>query len=768
MEIKFFRCVVCLKIILSLFSLKRPGQMSENVFNMDRFIDEYDERIYVKRGNKKVPNGDIESLTSVGRKKDIQLYGQLKKTINFEVKQRNNKLKFGKKLYEFYNAPITKFWQDTILYLTFLMSLTYIVLVRTPHTPSAPEIIVLIYIFTLGCDKIREIPQIDSPRFSGKLKVFFSKIMNVMDLFFILTIVMAFGFRLSTLENASNTARLIYCVNSIYWYVRLLEFLLINKYVGVLIIIASKMLIDLFNFSVILLIVLMSFGVSRQAIKFPNEDFSWSNVKMIFLEPYFMLYGEVYAPDIDPGCNTSLPIDDQPGCMPGHWITPITMTIFMIIANLLLLSILLASFNNTYMRISKQSAQVWKCQRYHIITSYESKPLLAPPFVIFSHMYMIIKNLIRLCKKSKTKFDRKLKSFLSDDMIQRLHNFEERCFHAYDHHVKVSANERLDEKINHTAKKVDNMSARIDDIFFKENLTKLSLYKTELRLQKLEETSYELKTQLSNIFQFTRRENEDQPDSISTLGKTNRIRRRMLSESQTSYAEYTADDIHKQLRTTISADRESQSSTPKGSKMSLAEKIVSPNQVIRLQSQISNVPDQHTSNSGVYLHPVVKPPMNEYTSITDSIDTCEIDRPASPKIFMSQISNTTDDGYVTEPSRRAIARQETEILRLAEESQHVIISQMLNKMVKTDAKYKKQQFKQKDHTITEISDDYQSEEQKTEEIVQNKDSNDSSRESNEFKHINQAHRNSSQIWFVQSEADALCLDLNEDEDDIII
>lgn len=44
---------------------------------------------------------------------------------------------------------------------------------------------------------------------------------------------------------------------------------------------------------------LMSFGVSRQAIKFPNEDFDWNSVKKIFLEPYFMLYGEVYAPDID-------------------------------------------------------------------------------------------------------------------------------------------------------------------------------------------------------------------------------------------------------------------------------------------------------------------------------------------------------------------------------------------------------------------------------------------------------------------------------------
>lgn len=35
---------------------------------------------------------------------------------------------------------------------------------------------------------------------------------------------------------------------------------------------------------------------------------------------------------------------DAPACQYGHWITPLTMTIFMIVACLLFLSILIASF----------------------------------------------------------------------------------------------------------------------------------------------------------------------------------------------------------------------------------------------------------------------------------------------------------------------------------------------------------------------------------------------------------------------------------------
>ena len=56
---------------------------------------------------------------------------------------------------------------------------------------------------------------------------------------------------------------------------------------------------DMLDFLVILLIVLMSFGVARQAIRNPHPERSWHIVKDIFLEPYFMLYGEVYASDID-------------------------------------------------------------------------------------------------------------------------------------------------------------------------------------------------------------------------------------------------------------------------------------------------------------------------------------------------------------------------------------------------------------------------------------------------------------------------------------
>ena len=333
-----------------------------NVLSLDQIIELYDAQSLV---NDKIANNKHHINNKKGNS-DRQINRE-KQTVNFMIRKRSNKLKWGKKIYEFYNAPITKFWQNTIIYIFFLFCFGYIVLVRTPEYPSWTEIFVLVYIFSYGVDKIRELLQTDSPRFSGKIKIFFSKVMNSLDVFFIFTIILALIIRIiphflkdpkypydntawnNSLANANETssnstknaidreassddfeislksvARLIYCVNTIFWMAKLMEFLVINKYTGPLIIIASRMLIDLFNFVVLLIIVLLSYGLSRQAIKFPNKDFEWDLVKSIFLEPYFMLYGEVYADTIDPPCemfpNNTMKNPYQPECQPGDFL----------------------------------------------------------------------------------------------------------------------------------------------------------------------------------------------------------------------------------------------------------------------------------------------------------------------------------------------------------------------------------------------------------------------------------------------------------------
>jgi hypothetical protein len=129
----------------------------------------------------------------------------------------------------------------------------------------------------------------------------------------------------------------------------------------------------------------------------------------------------VYAGSIDPPCLETEP--DAPQCMPYHWVTPITMTAYLIFCNILLLSILIATFNNTYLRISKSSDQLWKYHRYYIVLKYESKPMLPPPFIVFSHIFLLIKLIIRYCRGKKFKVDQGLSLYLLIELNNRIEFF---------------------------------------------------------------------------------------------------------------------------------------------------------------------------------------------------------------------------------------------------------------------------------------------------------------------------------------------------------
>jgi len=55
----------------------------------------------------------------------------------------------------------------------------------------------------------------------------------------------------------------------------------------------------MFYIVVMMAIVLLSFGVSRKAILSPEEPPSWTLARDIVFQPYWMMFGEVYAGEID-------------------------------------------------------------------------------------------------------------------------------------------------------------------------------------------------------------------------------------------------------------------------------------------------------------------------------------------------------------------------------------------------------------------------------------------------------------------------------------
>ena len=55
---------------------------------------------------------------------------------------------------------------------------------------------------------------------------------------------------------------------------------------------------NMFFIVVMMAIVLLSYGVSRQAILSPDSEPSWSLARDVVFQPYWMIYGEVYASEM--------------------------------------------------------------------------------------------------------------------------------------------------------------------------------------------------------------------------------------------------------------------------------------------------------------------------------------------------------------------------------------------------------------------------------------------------------------------------------------
>ncbi|XP_028286263.1 transient receptor potential cation channel subfamily M member 1b [Parambassis ranga] len=407
----------------------------------------------------------------------------------------------GKRVFGFYDAPFTKFWFNTISYLGYLMLYNYIILVKMERWPSIQEWIVIAYILTLGTEKVRQILMSEPGKLKQKISVWLEDYWNITDLAAISTFLLGLMLRLQH-EPYMGYGRVIYCIDIIFWYIRVLDIFGVNKYLGPYVMMIGKMMIDMMYFVVIMLVVLMSFGVARQAILHPDEEPTWRLARNIFYMPYWMIYGEVFADSIDlyameinPPCGEHLYDEDGkklPPCIPGAWLTPAIMACYLLVANILLVNLLIAVFNNTFFEVKSISNQVWKFQRYQLIMTFHDRPILPPPLIIFSHLYILFSRLFRRCARKRQEGeldekDRGLKLRLNPEELKNLYEFEEQCVEEYFRVKEDAQQSSSDERIKVTSERVENMFMRLEEVNERENTMKASLQTVDLRLAQLEE-----------------------------------------------------------------------------------------------------------------------------------------------------------------------------------------------------------------------------------------------------------------------------------------
>ncbi|XP_075131926.1 transient receptor potential cation channel subfamily M member 7-like [Leptodactylus fuscus] len=317
-------------------------------------------------------------------------------------------LAVSQKFFAFYHAPIVKFWFNTLSYLTMLMLYTYVVLVKMENIPSVQEWIVFSYMITAAVELTREIFISEPGKSTQKLKVWLGSYLNTNEMLGILTFFVGFSLRFGSTYPTNESpedlvfvaGRIIYCLNTIFWYVKLLDILNVNPDAGSYIFMLGKMMSQMFFIVVIMGIVVLCLGVPKQGILHPNEEASWSLAKAVAFRPYWMTYGEMFAYEIDPCDNDTV---TPQLCVTGSWLNGYLQAVYVFVQYIIMVNLLIAIITNVYSECKRISDQLWRFQRYYFILLYHNKPVLPPPFILLSYLAAAANCLCGQRKRSNAK-----------------------------------------------------------------------------------------------------------------------------------------------------------------------------------------------------------------------------------------------------------------------------------------------------------------------------------------------------------------------------
>ena len=154
----------------------------------------------------------------------------------------------------------------------FLIVYSYAILIKLPVEVPIYEYYTLMYVSTVFCEKIREIICSEPVKLSKKIAVWtYNNLWNPFDVLGIFIHFIGFTLRLSPTQMESG--RTLYCIDSVYWYLRIFGILNVSKAFGPLVTMMGKMIKKLLYFILVLFVMLLSYGVCRQAILDPRDFF---------------------------------------------------------------------------------------------------------------------------------------------------------------------------------------------------------------------------------------------------------------------------------------------------------------------------------------------------------------------------------------------------------------------------------------------------------------------------------------------------------------
>ncbi|XP_028446835.1 transient receptor potential cation channel subfamily M member 2 isoform X4 [Perca flavescens] len=314
------------------------------------------------------------------------------------------------KLVYLYSSPQVKFYWNIVSYFAFLFLFAVVLMIDFQATPSAGELLLYIWLLSLVCEEVRQLfYDPDGFGFRKKARIYINDLWNILDVLSILLFVIGLAFRLTT--ELFYAGKILLCIDFVVFCLRLMAIFTISRTLGPKIIIVRRMMMDMFFFMFLLSIWVVAYGVAKQGILIQNDNRLEWIVRGAIYEPYLIIFGnfpsniDYAAFDIN-SCSINGTDPLKPKCpvlnenqtpVFPEWLTIIMLCIYLLFANILLLNLLIAIFNFTFQQVQDNTDRIWKFQRYELIKEYHSRPAAPPPFIIFSHLYLFIRNMV-ICK----------------------------------------------------------------------------------------------------------------------------------------------------------------------------------------------------------------------------------------------------------------------------------------------------------------------------------------------------------------------------------
>ncbi|KAM6965889.1 LOW QUALITY PROTEIN: transient receptor potential cation channel subfamily M member 4-like [Tautogolabrus adspersus] len=316
---------------------------------------------------------------------------------------------------QFWFAPVTSFLGNVLMYFLFLCLFAYVLLVDfkppPPKGPSTLEFVLYFWVFTLVCEEIRQTFFVGSNFVIQRMKKYIQDVWNKCDLTAISLFMLALCCRM--FPQSYEFGRAVMAIDFMVFTLRLIHIFAIHKQLGPKIIIVGKMMKDVFFFLFFLAVWLMAYGVANQALLYSYDPRPNWIFRRVFYRPYLHIFGQIPIHEMDADkleeekCtnNATLIEAGEEPCMStyANWLVVILLVIYLLFTNIVLVNLLIAMFSYTFSKVQERSDTYWKFQRYNLIVEYHSRPCLAPPFIIISHLHLFMKRYVRQIPSVKSK-----------------------------------------------------------------------------------------------------------------------------------------------------------------------------------------------------------------------------------------------------------------------------------------------------------------------------------------------------------------------------